>query len=321
MTDYDTIIIGAGPAGLTAGLYCGRRNMKTLILSEDIGGQMALAHLVENYPGIEAMSGIEMAETMRKQAEKFGSEIKLEKVIGMNLKGEVKKIKSDGGEYTAKTVIIASGAMHRKLNVEGEDKFMGKGVSYCATCDGPLFKGKRIAVVGGSDCAMISALYLAEVGREVYMIHRRNEFRAEEANQAKLKRSKIKLILNSVVEKIEGDKFVKNLKIKNLETNKISDLPIDGVFIEVGHIPTSEIAKKAGIEINENGFIKCNEKRESNIKGVFVAGDITGGIAQISVAVGEGAVAAMSAYSYIHESDGGKTNVVDWGTKKVTLCL
>jgi thioredoxin reductase (NADPH) len=181
-----------------------------------------------------------------------------------------------------------------------------------------MFKGKRVAILGGSDCAIISALYLVQICKEVYLIHRRNEFRAEEANQEKLRKSKIKLIMNSVVEKIEGNKTIENLKIKNVETNEISDLKVGGVFVEIGQIPTSQIAKKAGVNVDENGFIKVNSKQETNLKGVYAAGDITGGFAQIITAVGQGAVATMSAYLCIHGP--AYTGRVDWGEKKRKTC-
>lgn len=308
---YDLIIIGAGPAGLTAGIFAGRRNLKTLIIGEALGGQMALAHVVENYPGIEIMTGMKLAEIMKKQAEKFGCEIKFEKVVDMELKGDTKKIKTSEAEYSAKAVILATGAQHRKLNVEGEEKFLGKGVSYCVSCDGPLFKGKRVAVIGGSDSAIKSALYLSEICKEVFLIHRRGELRAEEANQEKLRKSKVKIVWNTVVEKIEGKNMVEKLILKNVETGKASNLPIDGIFIEVGMVPTTEIAKKSGIATDQNNFIMTNKKQETNIPGVYAAGDVTGAVPQITVAVGDGATAATQAYFFL-KSD----RKVDWGEQK-----
>lgn len=316
MTDYDVIIIGAGPAGLAAGIYAGRRNLKTLIIGELIGGQMSLAHIIENYPGFEGITGLDLTKKMQKQAEKFGCEIKIDKVIDMELKGDIKKIKTSSKEYTCKAVIIASGGQHRKLNVEGEDKYIGKGVSYCATCNGPLFRDKIVAVVGGSDTALMYAVYLDEICKKVYLIHRRDQFRAEEANQENLKKSKVKLILNSIVEKIEGNESVKNLKIKNVKNGEVSDLAVEGVFIEVGHIPSTYIANKAGVEIDEKKFIIVNKDKETNVKGVFAAGDVTGTLAQIATAVGDGAIAATNAYYYIHGPAYSK-KIIDWGEKRV----
>jgi len=313
--DYAIIIIGAGPAGLGAGLYAARRNLKTLILSENIGGQMALAHIVENYPGVEPISGLDLAEKMKKQAEKFGCKIKLETVIGLDLKNEIKKVKTREKTYQAKAVILATGSHYRKLEAEGEEKFIGKGVSYCSVCDGPLFKGKKVAVIGGSDSAVTSAIYLSEIASETYLIHRRDQLRAEEANIEKLKKTKVKIIWNSVVDSIEGEKFVKKIIIKNVNTNETKGLELDGIFIEAGEVPTTEIAKAAGIEVNEKNFIKVNEKFETNIKRVYAIGDVTGIFAQIVTAASDGARAATNAYLDLKGGVYGMPTV-DYGVKK-----
>jgi len=314
---YDLIIIGAGPAGLTAGIYAGRRHLKTLIISEDIGGQMTLSHLVENYPGTEPAPGVELSEKMKKQAEKFGCEIINEKIDGVKLKRDIKEVWAEEKKFEAKTVIIATGAQHRKLNIEGEEEFLGKGVSYCATCDGPLFKGKKVAVVGGSDSAVMIALYLNQLASETYLIHRRDKLRADEHNQKKLFDSTVKVIWDTVVEKVEGDEMVKNIKIKNVKTEEIKDLPLEGVFIEIGYIPSTEIMESAGVEIDENKYIKVNQLCETNIEGVFAAGDVTGGFAQIVTAAAQGAIAATTAYFYIQKKAGEskRKDVVDWGHK------
>jgi thioredoxin reductase (NADPH) len=313
--DFDIIIIGAGPAGLGAGLYAARRNLKTLILSENIGGQMALAHIVENYPGVEPMTGMDLAEKMKEQVERFGCKIKLETVIDLELKDEIKKVKTRENTYKAKAVIIATGSHYRRLEAEGEEKFIGKGVSYCSTCDGPLFKGKKVAVIGGSDSAITAAVYLSEIASETYLIHRRDQFRAEEANVEHLKKTPVKIIWNSVVDKIEGDKLVKKIIIKNVNTNETKELKIDGVFIEVGEVPTTEIAKATGIEVNEKNFIKVNEKFETNIKRVYAIGDVTGIFAQIVTAASDGARAATNAYLDMKGGVYGKA-LVDYGEKK-----
>jgi thioredoxin reductase (NADPH) len=314
---YDLIIIGAGPAGLAAGVYAGRRHLKTLVISENIGGNMSLAHLVENYPGIAAISGIDLAEVMKKQAESFHCEFVTETVDGVSLKGDVKEVAAEKKKFQGKSIIIATGAQHRKLNIQGEDKFLGKGVSYCATCDGPLFKGKKVVVVGGSDCACVVAAYLAKIASEVYLIHRRDKLRADEHNQEKIKKLGVKIIWDSVVEKIEGDNLVNNIKVKNVKTEEIIDMPIEGVFIEIGYVPTTEILEKEGIETDEKKYIKANEKGETNIEGVFAAGDVTGGFAQIVTAVSKGAVAATNAYFYLQKKEGEskRKDVVDWGHK------
>lgn len=314
--DYDIIIIGGGPAGLAAGLYAARRNLKTLVLFQALGGQMSYAPSVENYPGSSPIPGIKLAEKMRKQAKKFGCDFRTETVVSLDLKGETKKIKTTEKEYAAKAVIIATGSHYRKLEAEGEDKFIGKGVSYCAVCDGPLFKGKKVAVIGGSDTAIKSALYLSEIASQVYLIHRRDQLRAEEANQKKLEKSKVKIIWNSVVDKILGDKLVNKIIIKDVNTNETKELAVGGVFVEIGEIPTTEIVKAAGVEINDKNFINVNDKFETNLTGVFAAGDVTGSFAQIVVAAAEGAEAATNAYLFLKGGVYGEKKPADYGEKK-----
>jgi thioredoxin reductase (NADPH) len=318
MADYDIIIVGVGPAGLAAGLYAARRNLKVLVIGELLGGQMSLAHIVENYPGTEPMLGTELAEKMKKQAEKFGCEIKIDTVKGFELKEELKKVKTSEKEYTAKVVIIATGSHYRKLDVEGEKEFIGKGVSYCSTCDGPLFKGKKVAVIGGSDSSITAALYLNDIASETYLIHRKDQLRAEEVNQKKIVESPVKIIWNSVVDKIEGEKDikVKKIVIKDVDTNETRELEVDGVFVEIGEIPTTQIVSAAGIEVNERNFIKVNEKFETNIEGVYAAGDVVGSFAQIVTATSEGAQAATNAYLYLKGGAYGTKIVFDYGEKK-----
>jgi len=316
METYDLIIIGGGPAGLAAGLYAARRNLKVIILSEMLGGQMSWAPSVENYPGSKPISGLKLAEIMKKQAKKFGCKVKLEKVVGLNLKDEIKTVRTTEKEYSSKSVLIATGSHYKKLEAEGEDKFIGRGVSYCATCDGPCFKDKKVAVIGGSDTAVRSAIYLSEIASETYLIHRRDQLRAEEVNQKRLEESKVKIIWNSVVEKIEGDKLVKKIIIKDVNTNETKELDIDGIFIEIGEIPTTEIMKAAGVEINEKNFIKVDSNFQTNLPGVFAAGDVTGSFAQIVVAAAEGAEAATNAYLYLRGGVYGEKKPADYGEKK-----
>lgn len=316
MKVYDLIIIGSGPAGLSAGIYAARRNLKALVLFQVLGGQMSWAPSVENYPGIKPTPGMKLAEKMKRQAKKFGCKFKLETVVELKLKDEIKKVKTSKRVYSSKAVIIATGSHYRKLEAEGEDKFIGKGVSYCATCDGPLFKGKKVAVIGGSDAAVKSAVYLSEIASETYLIHRKDQLRAEEANQELLEKSHVKIIWNSVVEKIEGDNLVRKIVIKNVNTNEKSELALDGVFVEIGEIPTTEIVKAAGVEINEKNFIKVNQNFETNVPGVFAAGDVTGSFAQIVVAAAEGAEAATNAYLYLKGGVYGEKKPADYGEKK-----
>jgi thioredoxin reductase (NADPH) len=316
MADYDVIIVGAGPSGMTAGIYAARRNLKTLVLGESLGGQMSLAHIVQNWPGTEAIKGAELAEKMKKHAEDSGCEVILEKVCSMDLKGDVKKVSTSSKEYTSKVVIIATGSHYRRLEVEGEEKFLGKGVSYCATCDGPLFKGKKVAVVGGSNCAITMAIYLSDIASEIYLIHRKDQLRAEEANQEQLMKTPTKIIWNSVIEKIEGDQTVKSIIVKNVNTGETRKIDIDGIFIEVGEIPTTTLVKQAGIEVDEKNYIKVNEKFETNIEGVYASGDVTGSFSQILAAAAGGAEAATNAYLYLKGGAYGKKIVFDYGEKK-----
>ena len=296
---YDVIICGGGPAGLTAALYASRRNLKTLVVSDDIGGQANLALEIENYPGVEKISGIDLSNIMKKQAESYGTEFKTAKILGMEFQGETKKIKTEDGELESKTIIIATGAKHRTLGVAGEEKLTGKGVSYCTTCDGPMFRNKKVAVVGGGDAALRAVVYLADMCEKVYIIHRRDSFRAEEAN-VKLIESRVNVekVMNSEPIEFIGEPMLEKIKVKN-KAGEETELEVSGCFIEVGYVPSTAVAHSAGVELKETGHIKVNSAQETNIIGVYACGDVTGGLAQIAVAVGEGAIAGTNAYFYI----------------------
>ncbi len=291
---YDVVIIGGGPAGLTAAIYAGRKGLKTLLLEgELLGGNMTLAHTIENYPGFESISGMELAERMVKQAEKY-AEIKLEKVIEI---GE-RYAKTEFGTYETKTLIIATGTTHRKLNIPGEKELLGKGVSYCATCDAPMFQGKKVAVIGGGNSALSAALYLNEIAEKVYLIHRRDEYRGDKVLVEKVKSSGIQEVLNTVVEKINGTHKVESITIKNLKTNEKKEIDVDGVFIYIGTEPITDLVKPLGVELDK-GFIKVDRRMRTNIPWIFACGDVTGIEFQIAKAVGEGCIAALSAYKHI----------------------
>ena len=300
---YDVIIIGGGPAGMTSAIYSCRRNMKTLLIEKaGLGGRMSLAGEIENYPGIEKVSGMELAERMRKQVENFGTEIRTEEVIGMNLQGEVKNVTTKENKYESSAVIIATGSEHRKLDVRGEREFTGRGVSYCATCDAPFFKDRVVAVVGGGNSAVSEALHLVDVARRVYLIHRREEFRAEDAKVKDLfSMENVEPVLNTTVEEIQGDKFVNRIRIRNTESGEEGLLDVDGIFIAIGYIPETSIARSAGVSVDNNNFIIVDKEQKTNIAGVFAAGDCTGGLMQVSTAVGEGSVAAISSCKYVKE--------------------
>lgn len=306
---YDIIIIGGGPAGLTAGLYAGRSKLKTLIIEKAVaGGQISGTAFVENYPGsIDEATGMGLSERMLEQAEEF-CDIKYEDVKEVELDGKVKKIKTDGGEYEAKVVIISSGATHRKLDVPGEKEFANRGVSYCATCDGPFYTGLDIYVVGGGDSALEEAIYLTKFGKSVTIIHRRDEFRASGVVVDKIKENpKIKLELDAVVKEIKGDKEAETLIIENTKTGEIKELKSDdnspiGVFIFIGYIPQTEIFE-GKIEMN-HGYILTDEDMKTNLEGVFAVGDTREKkVRQMVTAAGDGCIAAVLANRYLEGSN------------------
>lgn len=301
--DYDVVIIGGGPAGMTAGIYTGRRNLKTLILEGAVpGGQLAIAAKVENWPGTESIGGMELSEKMEKHARKY-CEIKFENVTEIDV--EERAAITEHGRYRGKALIIATGAAHKKLQIPGEDAYSGKGVSYCATCDAPFYKGKRVAIVGGSSSAVSSAIYLKDFASEVHIIHRRDSFRAEEALVGELKQKGIVIHWNSVVVEVKGNKKIDSVVLENVLTKEHTALPLDGLFIYIGLSPMTELAKKAGIETDQWGFVKVNGGMETNLDGIFACGDVTGGILQIVKAAGEGCIAGLSAYKYIRHQEVG----------------
>lgn len=301
--DYDVVIIGGGPAGLTAGIYAGRRNLKTLVLEGAVpGGQVAVSSKVENWPGTESIGGMELAEKMEKHARKY-CEIRFENVTEIDVEG--KTAVTEHGGYRGKALIIATGASHKKLQIPGEKEYEGKGVSYCATCDAPFFKGKRAAIVGGSSSAVSSAIYLKDYASEVHIIHRRDSFRAEEALVSELKQRGITIHWNSVVTEVKGNKKMDRAVLENVLTKEHTELPLDGLFIYIGLTPMTELAQKAGIETDQYGFIKVDREMQTNRGGIFACGDATGGILQITKAAGEGCIAGLSAYKYIRHQEVG----------------
>jgi len=297
--EYDLIIVGGGPAGLTAGIYAGRQGMKTIILEMMTGaGSGYMVPLMENYPGFDLISGKDLLEKMRKQAEKRVPMENMEEVKEI-VKNDLDHIsvKTSKGEYKTKSVIISTGSRHRRLKVPGEIDFIGRGVCYCATCDGPLYPDKDVVVIGGGNAAVQEAIYLKSLGCKVTIIHRRNQLRAEEYLQEKLEENNIPVIWDSVVEKINGDMVVDSVTLSNVKTGEKSDLSVDGIFIAVGEEPLSKVAQNAGVEVDDQGYIKTDKFQRTNIPGLYAAGDITGGIKQWVVACSEGAVAAISVHN------------------------
>ncbi|CAD5245261.1 thioredoxin-disulfide reductase [Thermococcus camini] len=305
---WDVLIIGAGPAGFTAAIYAARFGLETLILSKDLGGNMALTDLIENYPGFIKISGSELTNRMHEQAKNLGVDIVFDEVERIDpaecayYEGPCKfAVKTKNGkEYKAKTIIIAVGAAPRKLHVPGEEELTGRGVSYCATCDGPLFKGKKVIVVGGGNTALQEALYLKSIGVDVTLVHRRDQFRADKILQDRFRESGIPTILNTVVTEIIGENKVEAVKLKNRVTGEETEMPVDGVFIFIGYEPKTDFVKHLGIT-DEYGYIPVDMHMRTKMKGIFAAGDITNVFKQIAVAVGQGAIAANSAKELIDE--------------------
>ncbi len=306
-TDYDTIIIGGGPAGLTAGIYLSRSRVKTLILNEGtIGGQMILTHEIANYPGVESVSGYQLANIMKKQALSFGCEIQSNvSIADVNFEGEVKSVLlSEGERFTAKSIIIATGGRSRTLGVEGEDAFKGRGISYCATCDGDFFTDKEIVVVGGGNSALEEAVSLTKYASKVTIVHQFDHFQAfEHAVIEAQNNPKISFVMESAITAFNGSENLESVSIKNLKTNEVQDFKTDGVFIFIGYVPNTENLK-GKIELNQWGEIVVNQDMATNIPGVYAAGDsIAKRYRQVTTAVGDGTIAAMAVSNYVHSID------------------
>ncbi len=297
MEEYDTIIIGAGPAGLTAAIYAVRAGLEAIVLDgKTAGGLVAESPAIENYPGFISIDGMKLAEKFKHHAQQYVKIVEIEPVTEIKKVGEMFQIQTDRNEYSAKSVIIATGSEHRHLNVPGEEEFAGRGVSYCATCDGFFFKGKKILVVGGGNTAVGDAIYLKGIGCDVTLIHRRSELRAEKALQKKMFEMGVPVIWDSVVEEIKGDVKVTGARIKNRKTGEIKDLEVDGIFVSIGESPNTELAKQLGIELTSGGYIKVDRWMRTNVRYVYAAGDVIGGVKQIVTSAAEGATAALTAY-------------------------
>jgi thioredoxin reductase (NADPH) len=276
--NWDLIIVGAGPAGLTAGIYGARSGLRTLVLEMKMpGGLAAEAPIIENYPGfLERISGSDLIEKMIGQCERAGAEIHCpERVLDMELSAESKRVTTEREAYSAVSVVIATGTERRSLGVLGEEKFHGKGVSYCATCDGPLFKNRSVAVVGGGNCAATDALFLSNLASRVRLIHRRSALRAENALIEGIRRNGVEFLLDTEVREIKGEDNVRSIVLYNNRTGASSEIEVEGVFIEVGRVPNTELVKRAGIELDERGYIVVDARQMTNIEGVYAAGDVT----------------------------------------------
>ncbi len=299
----ELIIIGAGPAGLTAAVYGKRAGLDVLILEKDRpGGQIVITNEIENFPGVIHATGREMAESLRAHAAHFKAEFRTAAVQGVDLREGKKVVRTDKGDLEAEAVLIATGARYRKLGCPGEGEFIGRGVSYCAVCDGAFFEDEVIAVIGGGNAAVEEASYLTQFASRVYIIHRREAFRAHRtALERAFSNPKIVPVLNTVVESIEGGDLVEKLVLKNIKTGEVSELPAAGVFVFIGIEPNSEFLQ-GGVEMRKGGWIVTNNRKETSVEGIFAAGDVCDTyLRQVVTAAGDGATAAMAAYAYISE--------------------
>lgn len=310
---YDVIIIGGGPAGLTAAIYAGRRLLKTLVISLNIGGQALLTEQIENYPGYLDKSGPKLMKIFETQARSFGAEILIGYVQKVEKTGENFKVITNVGEFEAKAIIVAAGKMPRRLNVPGEEKFLGRGISTCVTCDAPFAKNKIVAVIGGGNSAVEGVEVLSKFAKKIYLIHRKEEFRADEITLERIKKlENVEFVLNSVVIEFIGEKKLEKIRIQNLKSGEIKELEVQMVFLEIGHESKIDFVKHL-VKTNEFNEIITNKLGETSCEGIFAAGDVTDcAYKQLVIAAGEGAIAALSAYNYLARKAGKEGLKVDW---------
>jgi thioredoxin reductase (NADPH) len=301
LRDYDIVVVGGGPAALTAAVYAERSGLKSIVFERaNLGGQIAITPVVENYPGFSNIAGKTLVELMAKQAMEYSPVLQGVTVEDIKKKNKLFEIVTGKGVYTAKAVIIATGAENRRLGVTGEKRFAGRGVSYCATCDGFFFKdGKSVIVVGGGNSALTDALYLESLGAHVTLVHRRNSFRAEERLQQSVFQRNIPVLWNSRVAEIAGKQTVEKLRIEDVTTGKTRYIKADGVFIAIGYEPNNELAKKIGLDMDPEGYIKVDDHMRTSAPGIYAAGDVTGSVKQIVVAVSQGSIAALTVFEDI----------------------
>ncbi|MBS3172449.1 thioredoxin-disulfide reductase [Candidatus Woesearchaeota archaeon] len=310
MENYDVIIVGGGAAGLTAAIYTCRKKLKTAVISLDLGGQTMLTNHIENYPGFDLIPGPELMSKFEQQASKFGAEIIMGEVESIKKKKNSFSVELKTKEkYESKTVILAFGKTARRLNIPGEDKFFGRGVSTCATCDAPFYKEKTVAVIGGGNSALEAAELLTQFAKKVYLTHRRKEFRADEITIDKIKKmKKIEILLDYLPKEVKGDKFVESFVIENTKTKEQKILKVDGVFVEIGYELKTDWLKNL-TKLTELGEIIIDNRCRTSQAGIFAAGDVTTvPFKQTIISAGEGAKAGLEAYKYIK----GEATVVDW---------
>lgn len=302
MNEYDVIVVGAGPAGLTAAIYGARANKKVLVLEANtFGGQIVAASCIENYPAIPHVSGYDFSKSLYEQVIELGAEVKFEKAIDADFESDLKKIVTEENEYYCKAVILACGAHNRSLGLENEKELIGKGVSYCASCDGAFYKNKTVAVNGGGNTALDDALYLSDICKKVYLIHRRDEFRGAIRTVNKLKKKEnVEFILNSNITKIIGDDKLEAIEVTSTD-GEVKSLKINGLFIAIGQVPeTNNLTKD--LEVDDNGYIVCGENTKTSIPKVYVAGDIRAKkLRQLTTAVSDGSVAMVMALEELNQ--------------------
>lgn len=298
---YDVIIIGAGPAGMTSSIYASRANLDVLMVEKKYpGGQMLSTAEIENYTGYENITGPDLSEKMFEHSKKFGTDFVFGEIKKVKIENNIKILEISGKTYKSKSIIIATGTQARLLGIEGEKEFTSKGVSYCAVCDGAFFKGKNVVVIGGGDSAIEESLYLANLVNKVTVVHRRDELRAQKILQDRaFKKKNIEFCWDSIPVKINGEKKVTGIEVKNVKTNEIKKIEAEGIFIYIGMIPQTEVFKDLNI-LDEKGYVIADENMLTSVEGVFVAGDVRQKeIRQVVTATSDGAIAAQSAYKYI----------------------
>jgi len=299
----DVAVIGGGPSGLTAGLYLCRAKIDAVLLDEQLtGGEAASSPLIENYPGFpEGVSGADLMEKIKAQADRFGLEVKtFAKVMNLGVDGQVKTVQLENGEVGARVVIVTTGRSPRKMGIPGEEEFSGRGISYCATCDAPLFKERVVMVVGGGDAAVEEALHLARFASKVFLVHRRDELRASSYLQERiLSEPKMEFIWNSELAEIKGEKMVNSVVVINNLTRERTEVPVSGIFFYVGNVPNTGFLKEV-VELNDDGYVMTDDRLESSVPGIFAAGDVRANyFKQVVLAAAEGALAALSAQRYL----------------------
>jgi thioredoxin reductase (NADPH) len=303
---YEVIVVGGGPGGLTAGLYTSRARLSTLLIECALfGGQMTTTEMIENYPGFpQGINGDELSRLMEEQAKRFGLETVAEEVVKVSLEEEMKVVQTDGSTYHCEALIVCTGTEYRKLGVPGEKEFAGKGVSYCATCDGAFFRDSQIVVVGGGDSALTEALFLTKFAKELTIIHRRDALRGTKIYQERVfANPKIKFLWNSVVQEIKGDSVVRSIVVKNVKSGETKEFATDGAFLFVGLAPKTQFLKGV-VQMDTGGYILTNDDCETSVKGIFAAGDCRKKLLrQVATAVGDGATAAFAAEKYLESKD------------------